>query len=159
MTSVFHLYYFIDSRASMVVHSVSMHLAFPFPLPFSSSQFQPREGYFEKWPSKEQILSHCCCWLIQLFDHVANGHDLHKWNLQLWMINCQKTLVELFSCEGSSLVFVSPTELCGSCWDKSARKTPPKKDAALTDHNFTEVYLNSDKFPENEPNLLEQTVT
>ena len=56
-----HLYYFIDSRASMVVHSVTMHLDFLFTPLFSLSQFQPQESYFEKWLSKEQFLSFCCC--------------------------------------------------------------------------------------------------
>lgn len=98
MTSAFHLYYFIDSRASMVVHIVSLHLASPSPPPSSSSQFQPQGSYFEKWQSPKQILSHCCCWLIQLFGRVANGHNVHEWKVQLLMIHSS-------SCGGSS-----PTE-------------------------------------------------
>lgn len=122
MTSVFHLYYFIDSQANMVAHSVNMHLASPFPLPFSSFHFQPQESYFEKWQSREQILSHCCCWLIQLFDHVANGHNLHKWNLQVWMINCQRPGGG-FWLQGFLAVSVSPTELTSYCRDKSAGRS------------------------------------
>lgn len=158
MTSAFHLYYFIDSRASMLVHIVSMHLGFPFPLPFSSSQFQPQESYFEKWLSHKQIFSHCCCWLIQLFDRVANGHRLHKWNLQLLMINCQN-LVEASSCKGSWLFLCHPQKCMATT--EIYQEDTKKKDTAFTDYNFTlyKVLLNSNTFPENKPNLLEQSVT
>lgn len=134
MTSAFHLYYFIDSRASMPVHIVSMHLGFPFPLPFSSSQFQPQESYFEKWVSRKQIFSHCCCWLIQLFDHVANGHRLRKWNLQLLMINCQR-LVEASGCKGSWLFLCHPQKI-KTVTAEIHHEDTKKKDAAFTDYNL-----------------------
>lgn len=63
MTSVFYLYYFIDSWAGVVpVRRVSMHLVSShFPIVSISAS----GSYFEKRRSKEQIFAHCCCWLIQ----------------------------------------------------------------------------------------------
>lgn len=63
MTSVFYLYYFIDSWTGVVpVRRVSMHLASShFPIVSISAS----GSYFEKRRSKEQIFAHCCCWLIQ----------------------------------------------------------------------------------------------
>lgn len=146
MTSVVRLYFFIDSRVSTVVHSVNTHLTFLFPLLFSLSQFQPQESYFEKWPSKGQILSHCCCWLIQLFDHEANGHNLHKWNLQLWMINCQKAWWRFLA--GRVLGWMQ--SCC--CWDLTGN-TQIKNDVALIEYNcpFHKASVNSCKFTENNP--------
>lgn len=102
--------------------------AFFFFPPFSSpvliiSVSASGELFWEMAKPKTNSLSHCCCWLIQLFNHVANGHHLHKWNLQLWMINCKKkkkSLVEPLSLRGFLAVAVSPTEPYGYCWDKPA---------------------------------------
>lgn len=136
-----HLYYLIDSRACITVHRVNMNLAFPFPLPFPSSQFQPQEGYFERWLGQEQILSHCICWLIQLFEHVANGHNLQKWNLQVWMINCQ---VEGFSCK-SSWLFLHQTQNRQATAEPHQQDTQKKDAVNGTGCNLTwnKLYLNS----------------
>lgn len=63
MTWVFYLYYFIDNWAGVVlVRRVSMHLVSSrFPIVSISAS----GSYFEKRRSKEQILVHCCHWLIQ----------------------------------------------------------------------------------------------
>lgn len=62
MTSVFY-YYFIDSWAGVVLirHVSELLVSSRFPIVSISAS----GSYFEKWRCKGQILTHCCCWLIQ----------------------------------------------------------------------------------------------
>lgn len=134
---------------------------FHFFVLFSLSQFQPQESYFEKWLSKGQILSYCCCWLIQLFDHEANGHNLHKWNLQFWMINCQKAWWRFLAGRVLNCFFFcfGHPQKRRALAKMHQRETQIKNDEASTEYNcpFHKASLNSCKVTEN--NFLDQTVT
>lgn len=58
------------------VRRVSMHLVFP--LTFPSSRFQPRGVILRKGEAKNKF---SLIVAVDLFNRVANGHGLHKWNL------------------------------------------------------------------------------
>lgn len=73
--------------------------AFGFPI---SSRFlivsiSASGSYFEKWLSKEQIFPHCRCWLIQLFNHVANEHTIYTNGTYSFEWLIAKDLVEISS--------------------------------------------------------------
>lgn len=65
--------------------------AFGFLFAFPWSRFQPQGVILRNGDAKDKFLPIVA---VDLFNRVANGHSLHKWNLRVWIIDCHQKKIK-----------------------------------------------------------------
>lgn len=91
-----------------------MSARFWFPLAFPSCRFQPRGVILRNSDAKDKFSPIVA---VDLFNRVANGHGLHKWNLWVWIIHCQKKKKK----EVSTTLGGFPVLCCTACEIKTTQ--------------------------------------